>query len=209
MPADVFTIGYSGRNLAEFLGLLSTNGITAVGDVRSQPFSKFSPDFNEDALKRELHKAGIAYVFLGSELGARTSDESCYVDGKVQYDRLATTEPFRTGLDRVERGRAGHRIALMCAESDPLMCHRCVLVSRHLAARRIPVLHILENGLVEEHEATLRRLVHLLRIPEIYPSWTEEEMFGFAYRTRGDQIAWQKDAEDGLQFELWGQPSAG
>src|SRR5690348_7267665 len=145
MQADVFTIGYSGRSFAEFLALLNANGITAIADVRSQPFSKFNVEFNQDTLKTELAKSGIAYVFLGVELGARSSDKACYVEGKVQYDRLATTEPFRIGLDRVERGRKGHRIALMCAEADPLMCHRCILVSRHLAARRLPILHILEN----------------------------------------------------------------
>ena len=208
MQADVFTIGYSGHSFAEFLALLNANGITAIADVRSRPFSKFNVEFNQDTLKNELAKSGIAYVFLGAELGARSSDKACYVEGKVQYDRLATTEPFRIGLDRVERGRKGHRIALMCAEADPLMCHRCILVSRHLAARRLPILHILENGLVEEHEATMRRLVQQLRIQEIYPSWTEEQRIVLAYQTRGDQIAWQKDSEDVLQFDLWGQASA-
>lgn len=208
MP-DVFTIGYSGRSFAEFLGLLRENAITAIADVRSQPFSKFNVEFNQDALKRELAQAGIAYVFLGAELGARTPDESCYVEGKVQYDRLATTVPFRSGLDRVENGRTNHRIALICAESDPLMCHRCILVSRHLVARGVAVRHILENGLIEEHEATMHRLIQFLRIPEIYPSWSEEEMAALAYRTRSDQIAYQKDSEDTVQFELWGQASAG
>lgn len=208
MAADVFTIGYSGRSFAEVLGLLRENTITAIADVRSQPFSKFHVEFNQDALKRELAAAGIAYVFLGVELGARTSDESCYVEGKVQYERLAMTAPFRAGLERVEKGRATHRIALLCAESDPLMCHRSILVSRHLTARGVSVRHILETGLVEEHEATMRRLMQALRIAEIYPSWTEDERIALAYQTRGEQIAYARESDDGLQFDLWGQASA-
>jgi uncharacterized protein (DUF488 family) len=209
VAADVFTIGYSGRSFAEFLGLLRENAIAVIADVRSQPFSKFNADFNQDALKRDLTRARIHYVFLGAELGARTSDESCYVEGKVQYDRLAATAPFQAGLDRVSKGRATHRLALMCAESDPLMCHRCILVSRHLRARGVPVRHILENGLVEEHEATMRRLMQRLRISEMYPSWTGEQMLALAYETQGSQIAYRKESDDALQFELWGQSSAG
>lgn len=207
MPETVYTIGYSGRSLAESLSLLREHAITAVADVRSQPHSKFNPDFNQDSLRRALTAAGISYVFLGAELGARTPDESCYVEGKVQYEMLAKTTAFRAGLDRLETGRAAHTIALLCAESDPLICHRCVLVSRHLAARSIPVRHILDTGLTEEHESTIRRLILNLRIPELYPSWSDDEMRDLAYRVRGDQIAYKKGAPD-LQYPLWGEESA-
>lgn len=203
MAAAVYTIGYSGRSLAELLGLLGEHAITAVADVRSQPYSKFSVEFNQDPLRRALADAGISYVFLGAELGARTSDEGCYVEGKVQYDRLARTAPFCAGLDRVDKGRSNHTITMLCAESDPLMCHRCILVSRHLAGRGISVRHILENGLPEEHEATIGRLVLTLRIPEIYPSWSETEMRSLAYRIRGDQIPYERNAAD-PQYQLWG-----
>lgn len=207
MGSVVYTIGYSGRTIAEFLDLLREHAITAVADVRSQPHSKFNADFSQDSLRLALGDGGFTYVFLGAELGARSSDEDCYIEGKVQYDKLATTAAFRAGLNRVEKGRGGHTIALLCAESDPLICHRCILVSRRLVGRGIPVRHILEDGRSEEHEATIRRLILALRIPELYPSWSEDEIRDLAYRIRGDEIAFQKSTAD-LQYPLWGEESA-
>ena len=207
MAETVYTIGYSGRTLAELICLLREHAITAVADVRSQPRSKFNVDFNQDALRKALAAGGISYVFLGAELGARTPDEDCYVDGKVQYEMLAKTSAFRAGLDRLEIGRNNHTIALLCAEANPLICHRCILVSRQLTARGVPVRHILENGVAEEHAPTMRRLIQNLRIPELYPSWSEDQMRDLAYRIRGEQIAYAKDAPD-LQFQLWGEEPA-
>lgn len=207
MAEPVYTIGYSGRTFAEVLGLLQHHAITAVADVRSQPRSKFNVEFNQDPLRRALAAAAISYVFLGTELGARTTDDGCYVEGKVQYDLLAKTTAFRAGLDRLEKGRNNHTITLLCAESDPLTCHRCILVSRQLSVHGIPVRHILEDGTAEEHEMTIRRLIQDLRIHELYPSWSEDEMRALAYRIRGDQIAYEKDAPD-MQYQLWGEESA-
>jgi hypothetical protein len=78
------------------------HGVTALCDVRSKPYSRMNPQFNKEELKQALLKAAISYVFLGKELGARTEDPSCYDGGRVQYDRLAQTEVFRKGRDRIE-----------------------------------------------------------------------------------------------------------
>jgi uncharacterized protein (DUF488 family) len=102
-----------------------------------------------------LRAGGIRYAFLGRELGARTEDRSCYVGGKVQYDLLARTPLFQSGLDRIAHGRGKYRIALLCAERDPLTCHRAILVSRHLAARGIPIWHISDSGKLESHDDSL------------------------------------------------------
>src|SRR5437016_2803886 len=107
----VYTIGHSTHPLENLVALLLRHGITAVADVRSAPFSRFNPQFNKDALNRDLNESGIAYVFLGRELGARSDDPACYADGRVQYARLAETELFRRGIDRVVRGAEEHRIA--------------------------------------------------------------------------------------------------
>src|SRR5687767_4940714 len=94
----VHTIGRSTHPIEYFLGPLSSHGITAVADVRSTPFSRRNPQFNRERLKQSLRDEGIAYVFLGTELGARADDSACYENGKVQYDRLARTERFQHGL---------------------------------------------------------------------------------------------------------------
>ena len=142
----IFTIGHSTHPLDKFIRLLERHDITAICDVRSSPYSQFNPQFNQQELKAGLQERGIKYVFLGEELGARSDDPSCYRDGKVQYDLLAKTELFKRGLERVCKGSEEYRIALMCAEKDPLECHRTILVSRELNKEGLAVEHILADG---------------------------------------------------------------
>ena len=156
---QVLTIGHSNHSLEAFLELLASNGVTAVADVRSAPFSRFCPQFNRDALSAALKDRGIRYTCLGRELGGRSADPACYRDGQVRYDLVARTSSFRDGLARIVDGAACHRIALMCAEKEPLDCHRTLLVAPALAASGIAVSHILADGRLEPHEKTLDRLL--------------------------------------------------
>jgi uncharacterized protein (DUF488 family) len=190
MTAAIYTVGHSTHSAARFLQLLLRNDITAIADVRSQPYSRMNPQFNRESLRAVLKEADIAYVFLGRELGARSSDESCYINGKVQYDRLAQTDLFREGLDRVEQGLSKHRIALMCAERDPLTCHRSILVCRHLVARNIGVQHIVDDGRLESHDNALARLLRELKIEQEDLFRNQKELFAEAYAQRGEQIAY-------------------
>ena len=189
----LFTIGHSTHPAERVLGLLGQHGVTAVADVRSRPYSRMNPQFNREAFTALLKAAGIAYVFLGRELGARTEDRNCYVEGKVQYGLLAQTELFRAGLDRLILGMASHRVALMCAEKDPLTCHRTILVSRHLAARGVAVEHILEGGRLESHDAALSRLLSELGLPEHDLFRGREEIVEEAYAKRGAHIAYSEN----------------
>ncbi|MYE00477.1 MAG: DUF488 domain-containing protein, partial [Alphaproteobacteria bacterium] len=123
------------------------------------PYSRFNPQFNRKALSASLSASGIAYVWLGRELGGRPDDPACYEDGTVRYDRLARTALYREGIERVLSGAAEHRLALMCAEKDPLHCHRALLVSRSLEERGLAVAHILADGSLEPHERAMDRLL--------------------------------------------------
>src|SRR5439155_24000994 len=67
----LFTVGHSNLEAEGLLGLLRAAGVTAVADVRSSPYSRRLPQFNRAALEASLRAAGIAYVFLGAELGGR------------------------------------------------------------------------------------------------------------------------------------------
>ncbi len=156
---SVFTVGHATHSLAEFLGLLGKHGVTAVADVRSAPYSRFNPHFNRETLARDLEAAGVRYFFLGGQLGGKPRDLACYEGGRVNYERVRETEAFRKGLDRVIRGAQEHRIALMCAEKDPLGCHRTRLVSFALARQGVEVAHILGNGDLEPHRETEDRLL--------------------------------------------------
>jgi uncharacterized protein (DUF488 family) len=192
MSPGVFTIGHSTHPLERFIGLLSVHGIDVVCDVRSKPWSRLNPWFNRDELKHALRAHGIGYLFLGRELGARSDDPSCYENGRVQYDRLARTELFQQGLSRIQDGlRRGFRIALMCAEKEPLECHRAILVARHLAAAGMDVRHIHANGKLETHADALSRLARMVGVPEDDMFRSPEDLQSDSYRRQESRIAYR------------------
>ena len=156
---SVLTIGHSSHSLEVFVNLLKAHGVGAVADIRSKPYSGYSPHFNRESLRSALRRYQIRYVFLGRELGARSDDPSCYENGRIQYRLLAQTELFRKGIERVESGSGTYRIALMCAENDPLECHRAILVAPALCRNGTPVQHILADGRLEGHESSIKRLL--------------------------------------------------
>lgn len=159
-PMPLLSIGYGNeRSAEEFVSLLNQYGVKYLVDVRTKPYSKFRPEFSRAALEINLPRAGIAYVFMGDTLGGLPSDASCYTEGKVDYTLVRERPWFRRGLDRLEAGwRAGHRIAIMCAELEPQRCHRSKLVGEALAAREVPIGHIDEDGAVITQKAVLDRL---------------------------------------------------
>lgn len=186
----IFTIGHSTHSTGKFLELLLRHGITAIADVRSQPYSRVNPHFNRENIGSALKGVGLGYVFVGKELGARTTDQDCYLNGKVQYDRLAATRLFQEGLQRIADGSLRHRIALMCAEKDPLTCHRTILVCRHLVALGLDVQHILDDGSLESHNDAMTRLMDELGMTGADLFQSRADLEREAYSRRGDQIAY-------------------
>lgn len=190
----LYTIGHSTHPIDRFIQLLSIHTISAVADVRSSPYSRFNPQFNRETLSPALAEAGIQYVFLGKELGARPADNGCYTDGKVQFDLLAKSPDFLRGLERLQGGMESYRIALMCAEKDPITCHRTVLVCRHARRFAGTIRHILEDGGLEENTAAQRRLMLVCKIRENDLFATDEELIEQAYDMQGKKIAFtEKD----------------
>ncbi len=187
---QVLTIGHSTHPIERFVALLRQHGVTALADVRSTPYSRFNPQFNRENLERSLKQSGIAYVFLGKELGARSDDPACYQNGKVQYGRLAQTAGFRAGIERVIKGTDSHRIALMCAEKEPLDCHRTLLVSRALDAAGAPVAHILPDGRLENHSDSMKRLVKVVGLPNADMFRSEQELIEEACAVQEQRIAY-------------------
>ncbi len=187
---SVYTIGHSTHSAEAFLALLRQHGIEAVADVRSSPFSRFNPQFNREVMEQWLKSAGIQYVFLGREMGARSEDRSCYLDGRVQYARLAQTPLFRSGIERVMQGAARYRIALMCAEKEPLECHRALLVAHALAGRGVPVLHIHTDGHLETHEASMERLLSKTGVPDGDFFESREELVARALARQEESVAY-------------------
>ena len=163
--SEVFTIGHSNHPATAFLALLHQHRVNAVADVRSAPYSRFNPQFNRKALQRELAEADIAYVYLGRELGGRSDDPACYREGRICYERVAETRNFKDGLRRLAEGMAKHRIALMCAEKEPLHCHRTLLVGQALDVGGVAVSHIHADGRLEGHTSAMDRLLDAASLP--------------------------------------------
>lgn len=160
----LLTIGHSSRSIDEFVDLLKHYNVQAVADVRSQPYSARFPQFSKQALQDSLRQAGIEYVFLGRELGARREEREAYEDGRAEFARIARSDLFQAGLDRVIRGTERYRVALMCAEKDPLECHRAILICPRLREFGFNIEHILDRDRLETHAAAEQRLTTEERI---------------------------------------------
>lgn len=151
----IYTIGHSNHSVDAFLSLLKECGIDVVIDTRSQPYSRYAPQFEARALKESVVAAGIRYLFLGKELGGRPANKDYYdAEGRVCYGLVAQSAPFIEGITRLERGIHDHRIALLCAEENPAQCHRRLLVGRILVDKGIEVRHIRGDGRVEIEQAS-------------------------------------------------------
>jgi len=205
MSETVLTIGHSTHSINRLIELLKLYEVSVVGDVRSQPYSRMNPQFNRETLKAALYAAEIKYVFLGEELGARSDDKNCYCNGRVQYDRLAETKLFKNGIQRVVVGAKKYRIALLCAEKDPLSCHRTILVARHLIEQRIRVQHILPDGRLEEHADAMDRLINLLQIPTSDFFRSPDEILKEAYAQQGNTIAYEEESDEASDQRLRGK----
>lgn len=209
MSSSLYTVGHSNLDIEDFISLLQQHQITAVADVRSSPYSRRFPQFNQTALQASLKEIQVAYVFLGKELGARTEDQSCYVAGKALYEKIAQTELFAQGIQRVIKGLEQYKIALMCAEKDPITCHRTILVCRHLKSYNLNIYHILNDGRLESHDELEERLLQLfglstLPLKQIQLSLFENsttteteakprtELLAEAYQKQGHKIAYVK-----------------
>lgn len=191
----LFTIGYSNFKRDEFIKLLKKYHIEAIADVRSHPFSKFNPDFNRDFLKSKLGKNDIKYVFLGDELGARRVETDCYVNGKVSYPLVVKTSSFKRGISRLLSGIEKMRIVLLCAEKDPINCHRFILICHNIKNQVRNINHILRSGDVERNLETENRLLKLCKLNNLELFRSDENILEEAYQRQGENIAYKEDGE--------------
>jgi len=202
------TIGHSNQTQEELLALLRMHDVNCIVDVRSVPASKYSPQFNEEELKRFLKRNGIAYLHFGKEFGARRAD--CIDDGgQVDFEMAVQTSAFLQGVERLYKGvEMGYRISLMCSEADPLECHRFSLVSRYFYERGFEVSHILKGGNLATHEDLENEMIlqylhcknhHLPEVDELFGSYSKEMQRRDAYRMKNKEIGFciQPDSTEG------------
>jgi uncharacterized protein (DUF488 family) len=143
----LYTIGHSHIPMERFSELLTLHHIETLTDVRSQPHSRFAPQFNRQALQAALARVGIVYRYRGDALGGRPKDPRYRrPDGTVDYVGLAQAPHYRQGLHELQREAGQSRLAVMCAEADFRKCHRYWLITRSLTDEGLEVQHILPSG---------------------------------------------------------------
>jgi len=193
MPSfDLFSIGHSNSSAERFVALLHDAGVDVIADVRSVPASRHFPWFSKNNLAARLAAAGIDYAAMGDTLGGRPRDESLYRDGVADYEAMAMQGEFRSGLGRLIDAATKSRVGLMCAEREPLDCHRFLLIARRLAERGLAVGHILHDGSIEPQAETERRLLALAGQDCDLFATGQAERLAAAYRRRAHAVAFRQ-----------------
>lgn len=161
----IYTIGYSGYSPAELVQKLHKLNITVLVDIRSVPFSAHFPQYNKDHLEALLKKETILYRNYAAEFGARQTRPEFCTDGQVDFVKFAASPMFQSGIRKVLAGMdLGYTFVLMCAEKDPITCHRSILVARAFHELGQEVIHLTPEG--EETHAHLEQRLLDLYFPE-------------------------------------------
>ena len=196
---QLYTIGHSTYPEEHLTELLQSFGVDYLLDVRSTPFSQYVPQYNANHIVHTMERAGIHYVKMGKYFGARQEDPAYYHrEGYLDFELFRRSELFRTGLENVRKGLQDHNIALMCAEKNPIDCHRAIMVARGFELEGVDVKHIL-------HDFTFlpQKSLNLQLLNRYFPerdqismfaedNRSEEELLIDAYRKRNSEIGYRR-----------------
>lgn len=156
----IYSIGHGNKKIEDFIAELKSFKIQFLLDIRSKPYSKWNPQFNQGDLDLELEKNGITYVFVGDTLGGLPEDRSCYdYNGKVVYDLIKEKDFFKQGLERLTTANEKKiNLAIMCSESKPEECHRSKLIGQELLNKEISLKHIVSDKRIKSQETVMNEL---------------------------------------------------
>ncbi len=190
--AILYSIGHSNRSAEHIIGLLKLHGIQAVADVRSVPYSRHNPQFSHEAFERTLNAHGLSYFFLGKELGGLRREPECYHNHQVDYERVAKLPAFQEGMRSLVDLSSRMKVVMLCAEQDPVSCHRTLLIARHIRGFVGDVLHIFGNGNIETQAQIEERLLLNYSNQDSDLFTTREDLIAEAYRKRSKEIAYKE-----------------
>ena len=182
---SIYTVGHSTHELTYFLKLIQMHQVNCLVDVRSVAASSYNPQFNKDTLSVFLKDNGITYLHFSREFGARQTDKELLDNtGQLDFEKVHHASHFKQGIER-----------LMCAEGEPLDCHRFGMVSTALVRDGIDVLHIMKDGSVKTHHELEKELMKKyekkLPQPDMFTtSITPEEQLKVAYKLQNKDIAY-------------------
>ena len=154
--STLYSIGHGNKTFEEFEEELRSFSIQYLIDVRSKPYSKWNPSFNQNMLKYLLQQKGYTYVYMGDTIGGMPSDPSCYTDGHIDYVKVKDKDFFKAGFLRLLTAAEKElRVAIMCSESEPEKCHRSKLIGQELVKFDISLNHIVGVGKIQSQETVM------------------------------------------------------
>lgn len=187
---EIFTIGYTAFQLEGFFSILKKYDINSVIDVRSSPFSKFHSEYNTDKLSEELKKRGFAYRNYKNEFGARQLEIKYYPHGYMDFSLFVKSDAFRSGMGKImNASNMDYRFVLMCAEKEPVTCHRVIMVAREFYKEGYTVKNLLANGEFYTQEDIEHQLVDMY-----YPDRNQLTLFD-------EQLSWDEMVENSYAFQ--------
>ena len=200
----VFTIGYTAFDIEKFVAVLKKYKVSCLIDVRSTPKSSYYKDFDDVNLAPTLKRHNILYRNYKDEFGARQDNKDFYnAKGYLDFEVFAKSQQFIGGMEKIKKAQEmGYTVCLMCAEKDPINCHRAIMVARNLAKNGFEVEHILAT------ESTCTQNDIDSRLLERYfpnrsqlslfadENMTDEEAIEKAYRLRNEEIGFKLEDEE-------------
>ncbi len=203
MIDTIYTIGYSGFKIDDFVKTLKANGVSVVIDVRSLPYSQFYSDYNKENLSKVLEAAKIYYRNYVAEFGARQENHNYYPNGYLDFEMFAQSENFLAGYEKIKKSmQKNFVVALMCSEKDPIKCHRTILVARAFHNAGYKVIHLLPEGKTTTQNEIEERLLNMFfpdrgQINMFAPILTTEEYIDEAYKKQNANIGYSIERDTG------------
>lgn len=199
---QIYTIGYTGFSIEEFILTLKKHKINSVIDVRSMPYSKIYSDYNEGNIKDTLKKYGMYYRNYKKEFGARQENELYYPHGYLDFSLFTKSEAFKEGMNRIISAiPLGYNFVLMCSEKNPIECHRCIMVAKAFYDNGLDVNNILSTGDFISQSEIEKQLVDIyypnrdqLSLFDDQLSW--DEMVKNSYSYQNEKIGYRKEDEE-------------
>ncbi len=197
MEYVIYTIGYTSFSIEDFILQLQLYNIHCLIDVRSNPIaSEYYQIYSRNTLELILNKNKIYYRNYAREFGARQTDLSFYSNNQVDFRKFINSPNFIDGVEKIKKGIAlGYNFALMCAEKDPINCHRAIMVGKGLKENGLSVKHILCDKSIITQQDIENRLLNLY-FPKrsqlsFFESKNDETMLEEAYNLQNKKIGYK------------------
>ncbi len=202
MKNVIYTIGYTAFNIIDFVKVLKKYDIKCLIDVRSTPKSNYYKDFDDTNIKNTLSTNNIIYRNYKKEFGARQDDMNFYCNGYLDFEKFSKSQQFNEGIEKIKKAQEmGYGVCLMCAEKDPINCHRTVLIGRNLDKKGFKVEHIL----ADETTCTQKNIDNRL-LNKYFPNRNQLSIFGsdnlsdeenleIAYKMKNKEIGFRLEEE--------------